>query len=144
MQKPSPCSQNDKTIEFFIEIIDIECVLFEKNLFSVKNLSPQNDGFIRHFGWSQTPEAGNFARLQQLQGVRIVFSTAKIAKNFISRLKMEKKVLQRRKKCLKPILVGFFTKSNSSEQNIYRNRRLKINCQRCCARQNETRKIKTK
>ena len=39
--------------------------------------------------------------------------------------------------------MGFFTKSNSSEQNIYRNRRLKINFQRCCASQNKTRKIKT-
>jgi hypothetical protein len=43
----------------------------------------------------------------------------------------------------KPILVGFFTKSNSSEQNIYRNHRLKIKFQRCCASQNKTRKIKT-
>jgi hypothetical protein len=40
-----------------------------------------------HFGWSQTPEARNFARLQ---GVRIVFSTEKFAKNFLSGLKMEK------------------------------------------------------
>jgi phage anti-repressor protein len=39
--------------------------------------------------------------------------------------------------------VGFFTKSNSSEQNIYRYHRLKINFQRCCASQNKTRKIKT-
>jgi hypothetical protein len=43
----------------------------------------------------------------------------------------------------KPIPVGFFTKSNSSEQNIYRNRRLKIHFQRYCASQNKTRKIKT-
>ena len=42
----------------------------------------------------------------------------------------------------KPIPVVFFTKSNSSEQ-IYRNRRLKIHFQRCCASQNKTRKIKT-
>jgi hypothetical protein len=43
----------------------------------------------------------------------------------------------------KSILVGFFTKSNSSEQNIYRNDGLKINFQRCCASKNKTRKIKT-
>jgi hypothetical protein len=43
--------------------------------------------FKGHFGWSQTPEAGSFARLQ---GVRIVFSTAKFAKHFMSRLKMGK------------------------------------------------------
>ena len=46
------------------------------------------DLYKGHFGSSQTPEARNFARLQ---GVRIVFPTAKFAKNFISRLKMEKK-----------------------------------------------------
>jgi hypothetical protein len=40
------------------------------------------------------PEAENFARLQ---GVRIVFSTAKFAKNFISRLKMEKKFYKEEK-----------------------------------------------
>jgi hypothetical protein len=55
----------------------------QANLFSVKNLSPQNGALKRHFGWSQTPEAENFARLQ---GVRIVFSTEKFAKNFISGL----------------------------------------------------------
>jgi hypothetical protein len=65
--------------------------------------------------------------------VRIVFSTAKFAKKFISRLKMEKKFYKEEKVSNKPILVGFFTKSNSSEQNIYRNRRLKIHFQRCCA-----------
>jgi hypothetical protein len=52
------------------------------------------DLYKGHFGWSQTPEARNFARLQ---GVRIVFPTAKFAKNFISGLKMEKKVLKIRK-----------------------------------------------
>jgi hypothetical protein len=41
---------------------------------AVKNVSPQNGGFILgHFGWYQTPAARNFARLQ---GVRTVFSTA--------------------------------------------------------------------
>jgi hypothetical protein len=43
----------------------------------VKNLSPQNVGLIR--------------------AVRIVFSTAKFAKNFISRLKMEKKCYKEEK-----------------------------------------------
>jgi hypothetical protein len=57
----------------------------------VKNLSPQNGGFIRA---SLVPEVG---KLAQLQGLQIVFSTAKFAKMVISRLKMEKKVLQRRK-----------------------------------------------
>jgi hypothetical protein len=57
-------------------------------------LSPQNGALKGHFGWSQTPEAGNFSRLQ---GVRIVFSTEKFAKNFISGLKMKKKFGKLRK-----------------------------------------------
>jgi hypothetical protein len=65
--------------------------------------------------------------------VRIVFSTEKFAKNFISGLKMEKKFGKEEKVSKNPFqwecLVGF-TKSNSSEQNIGRNHRLKINFQR--------------
>ena len=49
------------------------------------------------FGWSQTSEARNFARLK---GVRIVFSTARLEKKIISRLRMEKSFI-RKKKCLK-------------------------------------------
>jgi hypothetical protein len=47
--------------------------------------------------------------------------------------------LKWKKSVKKSILVGFFTKSNSSEQNIYRNDGLKINFQRCCASKNKTR-----
>jgi hypothetical protein len=43
-----------------------------------------------HFGWCQTPEVGNFARLQ---GVRIVFSTEKFAKSFISGIKWKKSLV---------------------------------------------------
>jgi hypothetical protein len=38
--------------------------------------------------------------------------------------------LVKKKKCLKTHSSGLFSKSNSSEQNICRNRRLKINLQR--------------
>jgi hypothetical protein len=55
---------------------------------------------------------------------------------------VEKKICKDTKE-EKPIPVGFCTKSNSSERNIYRNRRVKIYFQRCCASQNRTRKIKT-
>ena len=65
-----------------IEIIDIECV----------------------YSYLQIPEVANFARLQ---GVRIVFSTAKFAKIFISRLKMEKS-FTKKKKCLKTHSSGLF------------------------------------
>ena len=51
-------------------------------------MSPQNGALKGNFGWSQTPEAGNFARLQ---GVRIVLSTEKFARKFISGVKMERK-----------------------------------------------------
>ena len=54
-----------------------------------------------------------------------------------------KKSFLKKKKCLKTHSSGFFTKINSSEQNICRNRRLKIHFQRRCASQNKTRKIKT-
>jgi hypothetical protein len=40
----------------------------------------------------------------------------------------------------KTISVGFLRKGNSSEQNIYRNRRLKIHFQRCCASQKQNTK----
>jgi hypothetical protein len=67
------------------------------------------------------------------------FFQQSLQKQLFSRLQVEKKCF----KVEKPIPVVFFTKSNSSEQNIYRNRRLKIHFQRCCASQNKTRKIKT-
>jgi hypothetical protein len=68
-------------------------------------LTPQNGGLIKgHFGWSQTSEARNFARLQ---GMRIVFFNSKFEKNIISRLKVEKKFC----KGEKPIPVGFFRKA---------------------------------
>jgi hypothetical protein len=62
--------------------------------------------------------------------VRIVFSTEKFTKNFISGLKMEEKFGKEEKVSKNPFQCGLFTKSNSSEQNICRNRRLKINFQR--------------
>jgi hypothetical protein len=65
-------SNNINAWAYTIEIIDIKCLY--SYLFSVKNLSPQNGGFMADFGWSQTSEARNFARLK---GVRIVFSTAR-------------------------------------------------------------------
>jgi hypothetical protein len=68
-----------------------------------------------------------------------LFFSTKFAKIIISRLEVKKNFF----KGEKAIPVGFFTKSNSSEENIYRNRRLKIHFQRC-ASQNKTRKIKTK
>ena len=59
-------------------------------------------------------------------------------------LKWKKSFVKKKKSLKTHIPVDFFTKSNSSEQNIYRIRRLKINFQRnCCASQNKTRKIKT-
>jgi uncharacterized protein YcbX len=59
--------------------------------------------------------AKNFARMQ---GVReLVFFSTKFAKTIISRLEVEKCFFNGQK----PIPVGFFTRSNSSEQNIYRN-----------------------
>jgi hypothetical protein len=86
-----------------------------------------------HFGWFQTPAARNFARLQ---GVRIgFFFQQSLQKQLYRDLKWKKSFFNGQK----PIPVGFFTKSNSSEQNIYINRRF----QRCCASQNKTRKIKT-
>jgi hypothetical protein len=61
------------------------------------------------------------------------FFSTKFAKTIISRLKVEKTFCKEEI----PIPVFFFTKSasNSSEQNIYRNRRVKIYFQRCCASQ---------
>jgi hypothetical protein len=56
----------------------------------VKNLSPQNGGFIRAFGGSQ-----------------IVFSIAKFAKKFISRLKMVKS-FTKKKECLRTHSSGLF------------------------------------
>ena len=70
-----------------------------------------------HFGWSQTTEARNFARLQ---GVRIVFSTAKFEKKIYIETLNEKKKFVKEKSTFEWAL---FTKSNSSEPNIYRNRR---------------------
>jgi hypothetical protein len=75
--------------------------------------------------------------------VRIVFSTEKFAKNFLSGLKMEKMFGKEEKVSKNPFQWVFFTKSNSSEQNICRNRRLKINFQRYVVVQAKTRKIKT-
>ena len=79
----------------------------------LKKLCPQNGGFIRafwhwHFGWSKTSEARNFARLQ---GVRIVFSTAKFEKNFIWRLKMEKKFCKEEKVSKNPFQGDFLRKA---------------------------------
>jgi hypothetical protein len=59
------------------------------------------------------------------------FFSTKFAKTIISRLKVEKHFVKKKY----PFQWGFFTKSNSSEQNIYRNRRVKVYFQRCCASQ---------
>ena len=67
-----------------------------------------------------------------------LFFQQRLQKKLYRDLKWKKKFCKEEK----PIPVGFFTKSNSSEQNIYKNRRLKIHFQRCCASQNKTRKIK--
>jgi hypothetical protein len=119
-----------------IEIIDIECVLLSflsKKIVCTKLHSKWRTSSVPgphgwwmahwkgHFGWSQTPEARNFALLQ---GVRIVFSTEKFAKKILYRDLKWKKSLVKKKKCLKTHSSGFFTKSNSSEQNICRNRHL--------------------
>jgi hypothetical protein len=64
--------------------------------------------------------------------MRIVFSTAK----FIARLKMEKMFCKGEKVYKNPFRWEWLV---ISEQNIlYRNRRLKIIFQRCCASQNKT------
>jgi hypothetical protein len=71
-------------------------------------LSPQNGALKRHFGWSQTPEAGNFARLQ---GVRIFFSTEKFARKFILGVKMERKFGKEEKESKNPFQWAFLRKA---------------------------------
>jgi hypothetical protein len=100
----------------------------------VKILSPQNGGFIRAF-WLVADSCGK--EFRAVAGcANCGFFSTKFAKTIISRLKVEKTFCKEEK----PIPVGFFTKSNSSKQNMYRNRRVEIYFQRCCA----TRPIKTK
>jgi hypothetical protein len=121
-----------------IEIIDIECVLL--SFLSEKFVSTKwriykgilvGPRLLRRGISRGCRECELFFQLQSLQ-------------NILYRDLKWKKSLIKWKKCLKTHSSGlFFTKSNSSEQNIYRNHRLKINFQRCCASQNKTRKIKT-
>jgi hypothetical protein len=108
-------------------------------LFSEKNLSPQNGGFIRAF-WLVPDFWGK--EFRAVAGSANCFFNCKVRKQILYRDLKWKKSFVKKKECLKTSPVGFFTKSNSSEQNIYRNRRLKINFQRC-ASQNKTRKIMT-
>jgi hypothetical protein len=68
-----------------IEIIDIECVLLS---FLSKNLSPQNGGLIRAFWLVPDSRGGEFGAVA---GSTNCFYNCKVCKNFISRLKMEKK-----------------------------------------------------
>jgi hypothetical protein len=121
-----------------IEIIDIECILL--SFLSEKFVSTKwriykgilvGPRLLRRGVSRDWRECELFFQLQSLQ-------------KFLYRDLKWKKCFTKKKKCLKThSIVGFFTKSNSSEQNICRNRRLKINFQRCCASQNKTRKIKT-
>jgi hypothetical protein len=69
----------------------------------------------------------------------LVFIQQSLQKQLYQDLKWKTNFLKEKK-----LTNGLFTKSNSSEQNIYRNRRLKISFQCCCASQNKTQKIKTK
>jgi hypothetical protein len=75
-------------------------------------LSPQNGGFIRAF-WLLPDSCGK--NFRAVAGSANCFFQQSLQKQLFSRLQMEKKFF----KVEKPIPVFFFTKSNSSEQNIY-------------------------
>ena len=90
-----------------IEIIDIESVLLS---FLSKKIVSTKLGIYKGIlvGPMQTPEARYFTRLQ---GVRIVFSTGKFAKKFLSRLKMEKKFCKGEKVSKNPFQWAFLRKA---------------------------------
>jgi hypothetical protein len=95
---------------WIIEIIDIECVLLSF-LIEKKGILVGPRLLRRGKVSRGCRECELFFQLQSLQ------------KNLYRDLKWKKS----EKSVKKSILVGFFTKSNSSEQNIYRNDCLKIN-----------------
>ena len=93
--------------------------------FSVKKIVCTKWRIYGHFGQFQTPATRNFARMQR---VRIVVFFNKVTKKIYRALKWEKNGFAKEKKSFP---VFFFTKSNCSEQNISRNRHLKIPFERC-------------
>jgi hypothetical protein len=88
-------------------------------------MSEQNGGFMGILANSRLLRQGLSRGCRECE---LLFFSTKLKKNIYRELKWKKMVLQRRKKSFP---VFSFTKSNCSEQNINRNRHLKISFERC-------------